>query len=104
MTPRQELRQMNVHEDPAVNERLDDKDRIRNIEGDIIHQRDALYALVAQNEKYTEYIDGKIQEKKDSHEFWTSVRKKLAVSGIWGTILIVFTVIIYAAKQWILTH
>lgn len=104
MNPHQLLEQMNVNKDPRINEQLTTKSRLSNIEGDIIHQRDAVAALVAQNQIYIKYINTEMAIKEDSSKFWKDVRKKLTVSGIWGTIILIISAIAYAAKHYIETH
>jgi len=104
MTPKQQLRQMSVSKDPSINESLSNKERLHNLESDLLNQMDVINRLVVQNDKYVEYLDSEIKAKKDSRRFWVDVKKKLAVSGIWGTVVIVFTALVYAAKQWITTH
>jgi len=98
------LSQSNVSDDPKINEALSSKERFANIEGDVVAQRTVLSRLVTQNDKYTEYLDREIKAKRESYEFWRDVKRKLAVSGIWGMVVIVFSVIAYAAKQWIANH
>ena len=104
MSPIDILAQANVHEDRAENEKLSDVERISNLENDLLQVRVAIYKLVLQNDRYVEYLDTEIENKKDSANFWKDVRKKIAVSGIWGTIIIIGTAVVYAIKQWILTH
>lgn len=95
------IREMHVSPDTDHNRRLDDNQRFKNIEMDITCQSRVLTELVRQNGRYTEYIDNKISDQKESHEFWMDVKKKLATAGILSTIALVGTVIFYAIKEWI---
>ena len=99
-----EFNQLNVNRDPEKNERLNTKERLDNLEGDIIHMADAIDRLVEQNDKYADYLDSRIKAEHEKTEFWRDVRKKLVTSGIWGTILIIFGAVVYAIKQYIQTH
>lgn len=99
-----ELNQMNVNRDPEKNKRLNDEDRIENLESDVIHMTDAIDRLVEQNDKYAGYLEERIMAEKENHEFWLDVRKKIVTSGIWGTILIIGSALLYAAKQWVENH
>ena len=105
MSPQtKEFNQLRVSSDPEKNERFSDRQRIENIEGDIIHIAGAIDTLVEQNNKYASYLDSRIEAHKENHEFWQDVRKKLVTSGIWGTIVIITGALWYAAKQYIQTH
>ena len=96
-----ELSQMNVSEDLEKNKKFSDSERLANLEADIIHVSDVMGSLVIQNNKYAQYLDERIAIEKESHEFWLDVRKKLITSGIWGTILIIGSALLYAAKHWV---
>jgi hypothetical protein len=99
-----EFNQMNVNSDPEKNKRLTDNQRIENLEGDVIHMGEAMDRLVEQNDKYARYLDERMTAEKENREFWSDVRKKLVTSGIWGTIVLIATAVLYAAKQWVETH
>jgi hypothetical protein len=83
---------------------LSDKDRIENLEADVIHMAGAVDELVKQNNRYTDYLDERMSAEKENHEFWLDVRKKLVTSGIWATIVLISGALFYAAKQWVETH
>lgn len=99
-----ELNQLSVSRDREKNRRLKNDERLENLETDIIHIADAIDRLVEQNDKYADYLDSRILSEHEKAEFWRDVRKKLVTSGIWGTILIIFGALVYAAKQYIQTH
>ena len=92
---------MNVSEDPVKNKRLDDEQRRENIEADIVTLCEGFQKLAMQNDRYAEYIDSEIAAKKEKHEFWLDVKKKLATSTIWGAVLLIFTALSFAAKEWL---
>jgi len=98
------FRQMNVSSDKEHNRRLSDDDRFVAIEADILCQNAILTKLVHQNDKYTEYLDTEMEVKKENHEFWMDVKKKLTASGIIGTFIVICTAIAYATTQFIKTH
>ena len=105
MTTRpKEFNQLNVSNDPEKNKRLSDKDRIENLEGDVIHMADAIDTLIIQNNRYADYLDTRITAQRETAEFWRDVRKKLVTSGIWGTIVIIGGALYYAVTQYIKTH
>lgn len=99
-----EFSQLNVSKDPEMNRRLSDQRRIDNLEVDMIRVADSMDILIDQNNKYAGYLEERILAEKENHEFWLDVRKKLVTSGIWATIAIIGTAVLYAAKQWVENH
>ena len=94
-------REHRVSDDPEHNHKLEQPTRLRNLEHDIVLNTSILGEIVAQNAKYADYLESLIEREKDAVIFWKDIRKKLAVSGIWGAVLLIGAVLWYAATHYV---
>lgn len=86
---------------PDKNVELTLEQRMLNSEFDIVAQGEVLELLVAQNGKYTGYLDEEIKRKRESHLFWSEIRQRLATAGIIGVIGVLCTALWYAFTEWV---
>jgi len=90
-----------VSDDPNHNHNLEHNVRLKNLEHDIVLNTTVLGEIVAQNERYADYLDTLIERERDAVLFWKDIRKKLAVSTIWGAILLIAAVLWYAVTRYV---
>ena len=95
------LNQNAVSHDPLINAELSDAQRLLNLETDIITVLTVMSSVVSQNNKYAEYLQARINREEQSLKFWQDVKTRIAVSGIWGFIVLLGSAVIFAAKEWL---
>ncbi len=96
-----QLNQNAVSHDPAVNSQLPPEQRLTNLENDLLNMTDVLQKLVDQNDEFYLYVKNKKESEIASREFWDDVKKKILVSGIWATVVIIATACGFAFREWV---
>jgi len=74
--------------------------RLQDLEHDIVLNTDILYEVLAQNNKYADYLEQRIRHERESREFWSELRKRLATAGIIGAFGLLGAALVYAAKEY----
>ena len=90
-----------VNADVTDNRKLDNNQRLENIEHDVTFNTQVLYEVLEHNKRYTVYLEQKIKHEEQSVEFWTDIRKKLVSAGIIGVVGLIFTALWFAFKEFI---
>ena len=96
-------REHRVSDDPEHNHKLEQPVRLANLEHDIVLNTTILGEIVAQNEKYADYLEVLIERENDALKFWSDIRKKLATATIIGAVGLLFTALWFAMKAYIKT-
>jgi len=72
----------------TVEERLE---RLENI----------MHEQVEQNDKYSDYLDGKIRNEEEFRQFKLEVWKKVVSTGVLGLMAVSCSILWYAAQEWV---
>ena len=101
-------RRHKVSHEVLDNRKLDSDMRMENLEHDIVFNTQVLYDVldkqqtaIDQNNRYTVYLEAKIQREQESTEFWKDVRKRAAASTIFGLVAIILGALWYAFTEFV---
>lgn len=77
--------------------------RVSTLENDAEKLFDMMDKLVEQNEKYSEYLDDKIESEREFREFKLEVWKKVVSTGVLGVMATFIAIVWYSIQSYVKT-